>query len=201
VSPSGGPLADSAGSWPVVGSDDLFRDEWVMALRRDRIHPPGDADDRFERLVLEHPGSALVLAVDGDEQVCLLRQYRHPATGTYVELPAGLCDVAGEDPVETARRELREEAGLEAARWQHLSTTFPSPGISSERNHLYLARELTPVPRSGDDFTPRHEEAWMEVFWAPFAALYDAVLAGEVREAPLALAALTYAAVRDRSER
>lgn len=190
-------LTDSAGSWPVAGSEDLFRDDWVVALRRDRIHPPDDADDQFGRLVLEHPGAALVLALDDDERVCLLRQYRHPAGGTYVELPAGLCDVAGEDPVETARRELREEAGLEAARWQHLSTTVPSPGISTERTHLYLAWGLTAVDRAGDDgFAPRHEEALMEVFWAPFDDLYDAVLAGRVREAPLALAALLYAARR-----
>lgn len=191
-------LTDSPGSWPVAGSDDLFRDDWVIALRRDRIHPPGDTADEFGRLVLEHPGAALVLAVDDDERVCLLRQYRHPAGGTYVELPAGLCDVAGEDPVETARRELREEAGLEAARWQHLLTTYPSPGISNEQNHLYLARELSTVPRADDGFTPRHEEALMEVIWAPFTALHDAVLAGSVREAPLALAALAYAALRDR---
>lgn len=190
-------LSDIPGSWPVVTTDDLFRDEWVMALRRDRIHPPEHDENRFDRLVLEHPGAAIVLALDEDERACLLRQYRHAAGGTFIELPAGLCDVAGEDPVETAKRELAEEAGLAASRWRHLTTTYPSAGITSERQHLYLARDLTHVEM---DFTHRHEEAHMEVFWAPFAELYDAVLAGRVGEAPLAVAVFVYAALRDRGE-
>ncbi len=191
-------LADRPGSWPVADSRDLFRDEWVVALRRDRIHPPDDPDDTFGRLVLEHPGAALVLAVDDDERVCLLRQYRHPARGTFVELPAGLCDVAGEDPVETARRELREETGLEAGRWRHLLTTYPSAGISDERHHLYLAQDVSTVDGAeAERAVLRHEEAHMEVLWVPFAELYDAVLAGRVSEAPLALAVLAYAALRD----
>jgi ADP-ribose pyrophosphatase len=188
-------LADTWGSWPVVGSDDLFRDDWLVALRRDRIHPPGHPDDQFGRLVVEHPGAAIVLALDGDERACLLRQYRHAAGGTFVELPAGLCDVAGEEPVETAKRELAEEVGLAATDWRHLTTTYPSAGMSSERQHLYLARGLSPVVT---DHVLEHEEAHMEVFWAPFADLYDAVLAGRVTQAPLAVAVLAYAALRDR---
>jgi 8-oxo-dGTP pyrophosphatase MutT (NUDIX family) len=195
-------LADRPGTWPVIASEDLFRDDWVMALRRDRIHPPdADAapDAQFGRLVLEHPGAALVLAIDDDERVCLLRQYRHPAAGTFVELPAGLCDVVGEDPLETARRELAEEAGLAAGRWRHLLSTYPTAGISSEVHHVYLARDLTPAVRSVE-FTPEHEEALMEVFWAPVADVRRAVLAGRVREAPLALAVLAYLDLRDHGD-
>ena len=190
-----GPLADSPGSWPVVTSTDLHRDDWVVALRRDLIHAPGEDDGQpFARLVVEHPGAALVLAIDdrdGVEQVCLIRQYRHPGGGTFVELPAGICDEPGEDPVETAKRELREEVALEAAEWQHLLTTYPSVGITSELHHFYVARGLTPVD---SDFDRRHEEAHLEVFWAPVADLVAAVLAGRVREAPLAVAVLAYAA-------
>lgn len=189
-------LADSPGSWPVIGSRDLYRDDWVVALREDRIHPPGEPEHPFARLVVEHPGAAIVLALDEQERACVLRQYRHASGGTFVELPAGICDVAGEDPVETARRELLEEAGLEAARWQHLLTTVPSAGITSERQHLYLARDLT--AGTTVDFTPAHEEARMEVAWTPLAELYEAVLAGRVTEGPLAIAVLAYVALRDR---
>jgi len=191
------PLTDVPGAWPVVGSSDLHRDGWVVALRRDLIHPPGEDDtEPFGRLVLEHPGAAIVFAVeerDGVEQVCLIRQYRHPAAGTFVELPAGICDVPGEDPVETAKRELREEVSLEAAEWRLLASTYPSPGITAERHHLYLARGLTAVET---DYERHHEEAHLEVFWAPYDDLLAAVLDGRVQEGPVAIAALAYAATR-----
>lgn len=192
-------LADQPGAWPVVGTTDLHRDAWVVALRRDRIHAPAEEDVTFDRLVVEHPGAALVLAIDerdGVEHVCLVKQYRHPGEGTFVELPAGICDVPGEDPVETAKRELREEASLEAAEWQHLLTTYPSVGITSEVHHLYLARGLTPV-ESG--YVAQHEEAHLEVVWATFDDLLAAVLDGRVKEGPVAIAALAYAVVQSRS--
>jgi ADP-ribose pyrophosphatase len=176
----------------VVDSTELHRDDWVIALRRDRIHPPGDGTEPFDRLVVEHPGAALVLALeerDGVEHVCLIRQYRHPGGGTFVELPAGILDVPGEDPVETAKRELREEASLEAAEWEHLLTTYPSVGITSERHHFYVARGLTSVDT---DYRRQHEEAYLEVLWAPFDEVLAAVLDGRVQEAPLALAVLAH---------
>ncbi|WP_312855815.1 NUDIX hydrolase [Nocardioides stalactiti] len=191
------PIADSPGSWPVVGSTDLHRDGWVVALRRDLIRPPGDEEAApFGRLVVEHPGAAMVLAIDerdGVEHVCLIRQYRHPGGGTFVELPAGICDVPGEDPVETARRELREEVSLEAAHWEHLVTTYPSVGITSEVHHLYVARGITAVET---DYVAHHEEAHLEVFWAPVDDLVAAVLDGRVQEGPMVIAALAYAATR-----
>jgi 8-oxo-dGDP phosphatase len=199
-------LADQPGSWPVVASTDLHRDAWVVALRRDDIHPPDDPDSTFSRIVVEHPGAAMVLAVDGDpdspegERVCLLRQYRHPGGGTFVELPAGICDVDGEDPLETARRELLEEVSLEADHWEHLVSTYPSVGITSEVHHFYLARGLREADRP-DDFDLEHEEAHMEVFWAPYDELLDAVLDGRVQEGPVAIAVLAHQALRIRAMR
>jgi ADP-ribose pyrophosphatase len=178
------PLADQPESWPVVESTDLHRDDWVMALRSDRVQRPERPDDEpFARLVLEHPGAVIVLALDDDDRVLCLWQYRHPAQRSLVELPAGLCDGEGESPVEVARRELREEAELEAAHWTHLATVHTSPGISAEVMHFYLARDLTEVSRG--DFEPEHEEAEMEVFWAPFEELLAAVLNGSVSDGPL----------------
>ena len=198
------PLADVPGSWPVVASTDLHRDDWVVALRRDQIHPPvqeqwPDSAESFGRLVVEHPGAAMILAIeerDGIEHVCLIRQYRHPGGGTFVELPAGICDVSGEDPVETAKRELREEVALEATEWEHLLSTYPSVGITSEVHHLYLARGLRSVET---DYVAEHEEAHIEIVWAPFAELLAAVLDGRVTEGPVAIAALAYAVIQSRT--
>lgn len=180
---------DQPGPWPVVASADLHRDDWVIAFRVDTVHPPGDdPGTAFDRLVLEHPGAVVVLAVDDAERVLCVRQYRHALGGRMVELPAGLCDTVGEDPLEVGRRELAEEAQLAARDWTHLLSVHPSPGVSDELVHLYLARGLTPVDRG--DFEPQHEEADMDVFWAPYDRLLEAVLAGVVTEAPIALALL-----------
>lgn len=190
-------LADVPESWPVVRSRDLYRSDWVMALRLDEVRTPGDGSGpgpsgdsdggTFERLVLEHPGAVVVLAVDDRRRAYCLWQYRHPAQRRFVELPAGLLDTDGESPVETARRELREEAGLSAGEWTRLGTTWSTPGITNEVMHLFLARDLTVVE---DDFERVHEEADMSADWVPVDELRAAVLAGDVADGPLVQALL-----------
>lgn len=182
------PLSDTEESWPVSSSTDLHRDDWVVALRADLIRRPGTDGPDFRRLVLEHPGAVIVLAIDDRERVCCLAQYRHPAGVRFIELPAGLCDVPGEEPLVVAQRELVEEAALHAADWTHLTSTYSSPGLSSERMHFFLARGLTPADRG--DFGAEHEEADMTLFWAPFSDLHAAVLDGRLSDAPLVLAVL-----------
>ena len=189
-------LRDQPEQWPVTATHDIHRDDWIVALREDTLHRPGHPDEPFDRLVIEHPGAVMALAIDDDERVCCLRQYRHVAGRRFVELPAGLCDAAGEDPLEAAKRELREEAELEASDWRHLVSVYPSVGILAEKHHLYLARGLSPVSRG--DFAMEHEEADIEVFWTPMADLLDAVLDGRVQQSPLAVAVLTYDALRRR---
>jgi 8-oxo-dGTP pyrophosphatase MutT (NUDIX family) len=181
--------ADEHESWPVDDTTDLHRDDWVMALRSDRIRRPGHpGEEPFARLVLEHPGASIVLAVDEQERVFCLRQYRHPVRRRLVELPAGLLDQGDEDPLEVAKRELVEEAALEAGEWTHLASTYSSPGIIAEVQHFYLARDLSPADRG--DFELQHEEADMETFWAPYDELLAAALDGRVQDAPLVLALL-----------
>ncbi len=182
-------------SWPVVASKDLHRDDWVMALREDVITRPGHPE-QFSRISLEHPGAVIVLAVDEQERVMCLRQYRHTSGHAFVELPAGLRDAGDEPAVETAKRELQEEVELEASEWRLLLSTFPSAGITDEVHEIFLARGLTHSPRG--DFEMRHEEAEMEHFWVPMADLLDAVLEGRVRQGPLAQAVLAYAVLRQR---
>ena len=113
-----------------------------------------------------------------------------------VELPAGMLDVAGEPPLETARRELREEAELEAEQWEPLLTLRPSPGIIDEIQHVFVARGLRQADRG--DFELRHEEADLEVVWVPLEDLVDGVLAGELTDGPLVAAVLAEHALRSR---
>lgn len=192
------PLHDQPAQWHVVSTRDLHRDQWVVALREDTIVRPGAPEEAFSRISLEHPGAVIILAVDGDEQVMCLRQYRHSGGHDFVELPAGLRDAGAEPPVETAQRELREEAELEASSWRLLLSTYPSAGITEEVHEIFLARELTRAPRG--DFEMRHEEAEMVSFWAPMAELLEAVLDGRVRQGPLAQAVLIYDVLKRRGE-
>ncbi len=193
--PTGG-LADEPASWPVLESFQRYQGSWVVSLREDVVHRPGHPEPTFDRLVLEHPGAVIVLAIDEQDRVCCLRQYRHSSQGRMVELPAGIRDHAGEDPVLTAARELREEAELQAEHWQLLATSWPSAGITTERHLAYLATGLSHADRGS--FELQAEEADLEVFWTPFEELLDAVLDGRVQEGPLMIAVLAYDALKRR---
>lgn len=191
-------IADEPRGWPVVSSRDIHRDGWVVALREDTVQRPGHPDETFGRLVLEHPGAVVVLAVDEEERVCCIKQYRHSGQAVFIELPAGLCDAKGEDPQVTAARELQEEVELQAERWRLLLTNFPSAGITSELHHIYLASGLSHSDRG--DFELHAEEAEMVVVWVPFEELLDAVLDGRVREGPVVSAVLAYDVLKRRGQ-
>lgn len=192
-------IGDRAESWPVADTEDIHRDGWVVALRADRIQRPGHPDEQpFRRLVVEHPGAAVVLAVDDQERAVVITQYRHPARRRFVELPAGLVDQHGEDPLDVARRELREEVALTAREWRHLLSTYASPGITAEVHHLYLATGLEETDRGG--FELEHEEAEMEVERVPVDDLVDAIMSGRAADGPLVQAVLAYDVLRRRGE-
>lgn len=137
----------------------------------------------FDRELVRHTGAVAVLAVDEDDRLVLIRQYRHPAGGRLWEIPAGLLDVAGEDPCAAALRELREEAGVQARHAQELLVMRPSPGGSDEVIRIYLATGISPAPEDG--FERIHEEAELEVRRVPVDEVARAVLAGDLTSGTL----------------
>ena len=185
------PLQDEPQSWPVHDTEDIWHGPAPFGVRRDLVSVPGQ-EATFGRVVVEHPGAVVVLALDEDDRALVLHQYRHPTQLRMVELPAGLLDVPGEDPLLAARRELLEEGALEADEWRHLTTIHNSPGISSERIEIYLARALRQVPGRGG-FELEHEEADMTEHWVPVAELVEGVLSRRITDGTLAIAVLAYA--------
>ena len=130
-----------------------------------------------KREYMQHTGAVGILALDDDGRVLFVEQYRHPVGMLLWELPAGLLDVAGEAPLDAAKRELAEEADLRAGRWDVLIDWFNSPGGTTEALRLYLARDLSAVPEA-EQHQREAEELGMTVRWVPLEEARDAVLAG-----------------------
>jgi 8-oxo-dGDP phosphatase len=139
------------------------------------------------REYVDHPGAVAVLAMDDEERVLLIRQYRHPIRMRDWELPAGLLDLEGEDPLEAAKRELAEEADLEADEWSDLATFYTSPGGSNELLRVYLAKGLRATPA----FARFAEEEHIELRWVQLNEAVEAVLEGRLRNSILTIAVLT----------
>jgi ADP-ribose pyrophosphatase len=186
-------LTDEPANWPVVSSAELARGR-LVTVRTDKVRTPDD--ELAERDVVVHPGAVAVLALDDAQQVLLIRQYRHPVGRLLWEIPAGLRDVSGEPLWATGRRELLEEAGYRARDWRVLADYYTSPGFSTERLRVFLARDLEFVPEAERDFVPEAEEAQLLVAWLSLDEAVRTVFAGELHNGVAALAILAAYAAR-----
>jgi 8-oxo-dGTP pyrophosphatase MutT (NUDIX family) len=147
-------------------------------------------DGEMVRQYVDHPGAAAIVALDDQQRVLLIQQYRHPIRHRDWEIPAGLLDIAGESPLQTAQRELVEEADLRAADWEQLLSIFTTPGGNDEVVHLFLARDLSPV---GSAHAREAEEADIRVQWVPLDEAIAGVLEGRLRNGILAVGLLAAA--------
>ena len=148
----------------------------IVDLRVERVTLPNGATIDLE--LMRHPGAAAVAAVDERGRVVLIRQYRYAAGGYIWELPAGVLDHPEEPPAACARRELREEAGVEAADLVHLGTIVTTPGFCDERIHLFLARQLGPAPRAQEA-----DEVIAEIVWTPLDEALAMIRRGDIVDA------------------
>ena len=178
-----GPLEDVVDPAPLVERTTVF-DGRVWDIVRDTVTFGGRS---MTREYMAHTGAVVVAAIDGEGRLLLINQYRQPIGTRDWELPAGLLDVPGEDPLEAAKRELAEEADLVASDWRRLTDYHPSAGGSNETITIFEARGLSPAP----DVHPRtDEEAEIVLRWEPVDAVVAAIAAGRLHNGPLITAAL-----------
>ncbi len=139
----------------IISSREVLRNK-LFSVTDEVAHDPNGFE--IHRNIVRHSGSAVMLAIDDDERVLLVRQFRLPAESELWELPAGRLD-PGEQPLDAARRELQEETGYKANKWHNLIAFWPSPGYVGEKMHIFLATELTAGPQNLMD-DERIETQW-----------------------------------------
>ncbi|WP_407703413.1 NUDIX domain-containing protein [Streptomyces triticirhizae] len=183
------PLVDSPTRWPVTATKTPFTGN-KTSVRTDEVQLPDGS--RVHRDYQVHPGSVAVLALDERERAVVIEQYRHPVRHKLWEIPAGLLDVPGENPLHAAQRELYEEAHVKAENWRVLTDVYTTPGGSDEAVRVFLARELSEA--EGERYEVFAEEADMRIARVPVAELARGVLDGRLHNTCLALGVLAYQA-------
>ncbi|THA23068.1 NUDIX hydrolase [Streptomyces sp. A1277] len=181
---------DTPEEWRVTSTATPFRGK-KTSVRTDEVEMPDGSVAHRDYQV--HPGSVAVLALDDEGRVLVLRQYRHPVRHKLWEIPAGLLDVPGENPLHAAQRELYEEAYVRAEDWRVLTDIYTSPGGSDEAVRIFLARGVSEAV--GERFEAAEEEADMELARVPLRDLVRGALAGELHNSCLVVGVLSLAAV------
>lgn len=185
------PLEDTRTDVDIRSSERAF-DGMVWGVRRDEFDYNGSD---ITREYVDHTGAVAVFALDENDRVLLIKQYRHPVGMREWEIPAGLLDIADEDPLVAAKRELAEEADIQAADWAVLSEFYTSPGGSDEAIRIYLARGLSPT---AEPFPRSDEEADIELRWVSLDEAVDAVMARDVQNPSLVIGVLAAMVARSR---
>jgi 8-oxo-dGTP pyrophosphatase MutT (NUDIX family) len=184
-------IKDTAEKWEVRSSETPFVGKKTSVRADDVVMPDGSVARRDYQV---HPGSVAVLALDDEDRVLVIRQYRHPVRQKLWEIPAGLLDVPGENPLCAAQRELYEEAHLKAEDWRVLTDVYTTPGGCDEAVRIFLARELSEA--EGQRFEVEDEESDMELARVPAGELVRAVLAGDLHNSCLVVGVLSLIAAR-----
>ena len=184
------PLADERVDVSVSQTSMVF-EGYIWAVRQDTFNYNGSS---IVREYIDHPGAVAVLALDEQDRVLLIKQYRHPTGLRGWELPAGLLDIAGENALVGAQRELAEEADVVATEWALLTEFYTTPGGSNEAIRIYLARGVSAIAA----FDRTHEEADIEPRWVSLDACVDAVLARRVSNPILMVGILAAQVARSR---
>ena len=170
----------------LIHRKDIFEGR-VIRVSVDTVDLPNGV--RLPLEIVRHPGGAAAVAIDADNRVCLLHQYRHAAGGYIYELPAGKLE-PDEPPDVTVRRELEEEGAVTAAHWESLGNFYSSPGVFTEVIHLYLATGLTPV-----ESKPEHGEVF-QVEWWPLEVAVARARSGELTDGKTIIGILRAAALK-----
>jgi 8-oxo-dGTP pyrophosphatase MutT (NUDIX family) len=168
------PLADEPADFALTDREVIGAGRFFSLVRETLSY----GGTEIAREFMEHPGAVAVLALDDDDRVLLIQQYRHPVRSREWELPAGLLDVPDEPRLLAAQRELAEETGMAAAEWHQLVDLATSPGGSNEIVTVFLARGLVEV---ASDYVRDGEEADIEARWVPIDDVADAASAGRLR--------------------
>jgi ADP-ribose pyrophosphatase len=179
---------DAPERWP-VSSRRLVAHGVIIDLLEDRLESP--EGEQLVREHVQHPGSVAILAIDEQERIAVVRQYRHAVGWRLLELPAGLLDIDGEPPLHAAQRELAEEAQLRADDWWVLADYFNSPGISDEQARIYLARGLHPTGLP-EGFEPHGEEVDMGLSWVRVSDVLAGIAAGTLQNGGIVTGVLAY---------
>ncbi|MFI9255292.1 NUDIX domain-containing protein [Streptomyces sp. NPDC053069] len=184
-------IKDTAEAWEIRATETPFTGN-KTSVRTDEVVMPDGSVARRDYQV--HPGSVAVLALDEEDRVLLINQYRHPVRYRLWEIPAGLLDVPGENPLHAAQRELYEEAHVKAEDWRVLTDVYTTPGGCDEAVRIFLARDLSAA--EGERFAAEHEETDMEQARVPVEELVRRVLAGDVHNNCLVVGVLSLVAAR-----
>ena len=183
----GAELVDHLERWSTGESSVTFDSGRVISVRTDRVESADGST--FHRDVVVHPGAVGIIALDDDDRMLLVSQYRHPVGHRLLEPPAGLLDIPGEPAHRAAARELEEEGHVRADDWRILVDPFTSPGLTDEAIRIYLARGLHAVPVE-ERHVGTHEEADMPVCWARLTDVVSHILAGGLHNPILVMGAL-----------